>query len=513
MLCACAPSVTGLVQRSAGAHVHSSSDDLVANGSHTTQKTLLRRGNNFYTVDRPSAEVVMAEIQDELFDLEKAPDDFQTFDGATVEDGIRGVEHTEREFEEIPQDYRPGNVPVSRGEDVCGSLPKTTLENTNRPRSRQFRNQATDMAALLYKSKVSGQPKKVEISHDPPSEPAEARLTYRDEYNILHEVTVTDIPQPPIGQFHSGHGVRPTILRAISEADSRRTSKYLSGDFASPVYSPATPGSRPDQSPLSEVDYPRMVSSSSQTDFFEPHSLSPIHSHSSSPGGKRLCDSIRPSLSSRSTSTQTDEQTLSSFASRTSSPAGYSDARLMSPLVLSRAVSAHTQDSQLLPSPLVASPVVVSPGAAPPRILPEETSPETPLAPQREFCTATTQVDDSDALPLSHKLLYGRSSSGSGLERVLSPLVKSQHSSTQTIETDLPSASPLSLASPVHSPVASSSGSSFVGLASVSSMNLSAETQTDEIESSLASPLSSRRSSSTQTIGFLGLDSKRRLGI
>lgn len=508
------PSVTGLIQRCAGADFNNSSDDLVATGSATTQKQLLRRGNNFYTVDRSSVEAVTARIHEELFDLEKAPDDLQDNDATAMEDRLRPVSGIPGDTEALSQKDGEIATHMVSGEDLGDRAPAPP--ELSRSRIPQFKNQATNMAALLYNSRVGGRPKKVEISHDPPREPAEARLTYRDEYNILHEVTVTDIPQPRVGPFHSGHGVRPTVLRAITEADSRRTSRLTSGEYASPVYSPATPspGFILDDSAVAESGSPQMVSTASQTDLFEPHNLSPIDSHSSSPVGRRILTSDRPSLSSRSISTQTDQQSMPSLASRTSSTTG--NAVLLSPMVLSRTASTHTEDSELLPSPLMPSPGELSAEsraaelAAPLAAIHTTES----TSSQRETRIAATQVDESDALPLSPKMMHGRSLTEQNLKRLSSTPIVTQHTSTQTVDSDLPVGSPLSLASPLYSPIASPlSETSFVGLAALPSIALTAGTQTDDVDSAYASPLSSRRSSSTQTVGFLGLDSKRRLGI
>ncbi|CZT16309.1 uncharacterized protein RCC_02151 [Ramularia collo-cygni] len=506
LICACMPSVTGIVQRCAGADSNGSSDDLIANSGSTTQKRLLRRGNNFYTVDRASADGAVAEISDEIFDLEKSHtiDHFQGMDVVPTGNQSRFMENLLGNDDHGDPRLDEAGIDETRiDDDIAGDNAPTTID-IGRPRHHQLKNQATDMAALLYRSKVSGFPKKVEISHDPPSEPAEARLTYRDEDNILHEVTVTDIPQPQTGPFHSGHGVRPTVLRAITEVESR-TSKYVSGEFASPIYSPlyspATPGSKLDDDAVTEAPRPQMVSASSQTDLFEPHALSPIRSDASLSSGGRDGGSIRPPPSSRSMSTQTDEQSSTSLASRTSSPAV--NGLLTPPAVLSRTGSANTQDSEPVSPPPMASPGAVS----------METQVGSPAPPPRDFRTATTQIDEADALLLTPKLIPDRLPSGKNVVKFPSPPSLSQHTSTQTLDLDLPFASPLSLASPLASPISAQSEASFVGLASMPSLNLTAGTQTDDNNLTPGSPLSSRRSSSTQTIGFLGLDSKRRLGI
>lgn len=506
LICACMPSVTGLIQRCVGAEPAGSSEDLIAQASGTTQKRLLRHGNSFYTVDRTSTEAATRGLQDEIVEIEKAqmPDHFQGIDIGGSEDQPRLMENEPEIDEKFFQEGDFNNEFIPADEDAMSR--NSAISETSRPRLHQFKNQATEMAALLYRSKVSGRPKKVEISHDPPSEPSEARMTYRDEDNVLHEVTVTDIPQPQVGPFHSGHGVRPNIMRAITEADSRRTSKYTSGEFASPVYSPmyspASPGFNFDQNMNAERIQPQMVSASSQTDLFEPHDLSPIRSMASSPSAGRNPGSIRPSLSSRSMSTQTDEQSLPSLASRTSSPAGNSGL-LTSPMVLSRSSSEETQGTESLPSP-----PAVSPG-----VIPVGSPVEQPVSPRREFRTAMTQIDDVDAKMLSPKLIHIRSPHAGPVERLSSPPTISQHTSTQTLDFDSPIMSPLLLASPLASPISPPSETSFVGLAALPSISLTAGTQTDDNNSTPGSPLSSRRSSSTQTIGFLGLDSKRRLGI
>lgn len=50
---------------------------------------------------------------------------------------------------------------------------------------------------------------KVEISHEPPRKPAEAELRYRDDQDVLHKVTVRDVPEgkyPGIPTASSGRG-------------------------------------------------------------------------------------------------------------------------------------------------------------------------------------------------------------------------------------------------------------------------------------------------------------------
>lgn len=51
-------------------------------------------------------------------------------------------------------------------------------------------------SALVHHSQVSGgEGEKVQISHEPPTQPAEVELQYRDDRDVLHHVTVRDVPE------------------------------------------------------------------------------------------------------------------------------------------------------------------------------------------------------------------------------------------------------------------------------------------------------------------------------
>lgn len=59
--------------------------------------------------------------------------------------------------------------------------------------------------ALVHQSHIHGGDggQNIQISHEPPSQPAEAELQYRDDRDVLHKVVVTDVPEGRMPGFRS----------------------------------------------------------------------------------------------------------------------------------------------------------------------------------------------------------------------------------------------------------------------------------------------------------------------
>lgn len=81
----------------------------------------------------------------------------------------------------------PGKISEAYNDDPTSAA--ETLE-------RHHPDGSAPASALVHQSHINGgEGEKIQISHEPPRQPARAELQYRDDRDVLHHVTVRDIPE------------------------------------------------------------------------------------------------------------------------------------------------------------------------------------------------------------------------------------------------------------------------------------------------------------------------------
>lgn len=211
IICACVPAIIGLIQRWCRGDLSAEVGGF-ANGSMVTQKVLGRRRGHGDDSDADTPGIIATEMtqHNELSDLESALTKDQ-FDGQSGTSKIGEMDMK------------------SIGSNSTSNIMERVRPSGNKKMASLFPDSNNPEATALVYRPQPGKNNKVEISHDPPTQPAEARLAYRDENDIYHEVTITDIPH---GRFplHSKGKARPSGLGALAEAensDELRTSAQV----------------------------------------------------------------------------------------------------------------------------------------------------------------------------------------------------------------------------------------------------------------------------------------------
>lgn len=78
---------------------------------------------------------------------------------------------------------------------------------------------AADLLPRLSADHVTGggARERIQISHEPPTKPAEVELEYRDDRDVLHHVTVKDVPQSRKKSGHAGGklSIRDKVRRSL----------------------------------------------------------------------------------------------------------------------------------------------------------------------------------------------------------------------------------------------------------------------------------------------------------
>ncbi|SMR48890.1 unnamed protein product [Zymoseptoria tritici ST99CH_1E4] len=377
IMCTCMPAIVGLIQRIGNGDTKESDEFMTVDSNSAPPRQKPPRDKSFY--DRHSLGSDAPTAQGEAPDFEK---------GLCQLD-----EEDESPAEGLFPPARFGEISIMRDEPESNDTAvSSALAERKMVRSRHLKNQAQPLASLHYRSRVSGSPKRVEISHDPPSTPSEAKMTYRDEDDILHEVTITDIPQErQPGPFHSNWkngATRPRAMRAITEADSKRNSRVSGGGMTGPK-------------PTGENIFAafRALSPVSSQQASGSDLASSYRNASSSPGAESSSGYVsahslnyRPSFRSRSASTQTeDRDALSPDMSRGRSPG---DAERVPPPVLVSRSSSSTQtdllQTPLSPPPLSPAPLSPAPLSPAPPLM--SGPPLSPLPPIPQSASTQTQV-------------------------------------------------------------------------------------------------------------------------
>ncbi|KXS97215.1 hypothetical protein AC578_846 [Pseudocercospora eumusae] len=192
VICVCAPATVGLVQRWMTGGVREADDDWVnVNGSFTRQMAI--RGP--LDSDDGSPDLVPAEIS------------------------RNGFGDAENAFRQDQEEGRYSESLIDKPGENMSTTDSASMMSRNRAGEQPlYRSAPGDGTALQYRPQSGSSTNRVEISHEPPTQPAEAHLSYRDENDIYHEVIVTDIPHGRHRPIHPSRSrMRPSNLRALAE--------------------------------------------------------------------------------------------------------------------------------------------------------------------------------------------------------------------------------------------------------------------------------------------------------